>query len=116
LLKKSSNLYFFLRSLQLNQATAKYITNDPSLLQKNVKFQEKPNIYIHQDNNQYSFNLNKKVINPKLGSNFHQISDNDDNSSTISRLSEDDYASIYETTRVFTPKRQCKLIIIIIFF
>jgi hypothetical protein len=56
------------------------------------------------------------VINPKLGSNFHQISDNDDNSSTISRLSEDDYASIYETTRVFTPKRQCKLIIIIIFF
>jgi hypothetical protein len=58
-----------------------------------------------QDNDKYSSNLNKKMINHILEANFHQISDNDDN----------DVASIYKISCLSTPKKQCKFIIITIF-
>ncbi len=54
------------------------------------------------------------MINHKLGANFHQLSDTNDKNSTSSELSGQDSESIYETIRVFTPKKQCKLIILII--
>jgi hypothetical protein len=71
----------------MKQATARHITNDSLLFQKNVKYE-------------------------KQGTNFRQISDdNNNNNSTSSELSGYDSESIYD---VFTPKKQCKLIIIII--
>jgi hypothetical protein len=86
ILFKNLLIHFSLRSLRIKQATARHITNDSLLFQKNVKYE-------------------------KQGRNFRQISDNNNNNSTSSELSGHDSESIYD---VFTPKKQCKLIIIII--
>jgi hypothetical protein len=94
------------------QATAEIVASDSILFQQNVKYEKQPNIHTHrsEERNDESSNRQKKPLATRLPSVC------DDDESTTSEMSGHDSESIYETIRVFTPKKQCKSIVRISFF
>ncbi len=84
------------------QASAKLVTTDPSLFKQDFKSEKPPNIYTHRPVTPET----PRIENRKLGGEPSIISDD---GSTTSEMSGHDSESIYETIRVFTPKKQGKL-------
>ncbi len=82
-------------------AAAELITTDPSLLQQNVKYEKPPDIFTHRP-------PTPPTQNQKLGA---RASASSDDGSTTSEMSGHDSESIYETIRVFTPKKQRRFFI-----
>ncbi len=106
---KSKTIFFFFsfshRSSPTREFTAKYIIDDPSLLQKTVNYENQPDSYLYPLDNKYSPRPNKKLtIKDHL-----QSSDDDADNAMASEMSGYDSESIDETIRVFTSKLQCKL-------
>jgi hypothetical protein len=83
------------------QATAEIVASDSILFQQNVKYEKQPNIHTHrsEERNDESSNRQQKPLATRLPS----VSDDDE--STTSEMSGHDSESIYETIRVFTPKK-----------
>ncbi|CAF3441613.1 unnamed protein product [Rotaria sp. Silwood1] len=81
------------------KASSEMVINDPSLFEQDVKYEKQPNIYTHRP---VSPDI-PRVQNKKLGKQSSKISDD---GSTTSEMSGHDSESIYETIRVFTPRKQ----------
>ncbi len=81
------------------QASSAIVTNDESLSQQEVKYEKQPDIYTHRPET-------PRIQNRMLGAQASVISDD---GSTTSEMSGHDSESIYETIRVFTPKKQGKI-------
>ncbi|CAF5079768.1 unnamed protein product, partial [Rotaria sp. Silwood1] len=81
------------------KASSEIVINDPSLFEQDVKYEKQPNIYTHRP---VSPDI-PRVQNKKLGKQSSIISDD---GSTTSEMSGHDSESIYETIRVFTPRKQ----------
>jgi len=88
------------------QASAEIVTSDPSLFKQDVIYEKPPNIFTHRPVTPET----PRIENRKLTAEPSVLSDD---GSTTSEMSGHDSESIYETIRVFTPKKQCKLIILI---
>ncbi|CAF3299745.1 unnamed protein product [Rotaria sp. Silwood2] len=81
------------------KASSAIVANDTSLFQQDVKYEKQPNIYTHRPVSPEILH----VENKKLGKHSSIISDD---GSTTSEMSGHDSESIYETIRVFTPRKQ----------
>ncbi|CAF1184354.1 unnamed protein product [Rotaria sordida] len=81
------------------KASSAIVTNNPSLLQQDVKYEKQPTIYTHRP---VSPEI-PRIQHKKLGRQSSVISDD---GSTTSEMSGHDSESIYETIRVFTPRKQ----------
>ncbi|CAF3464761.1 unnamed protein product [Rotaria socialis] len=81
------------------KAASEIVINDPSLLNQNVKYEKQPNIYMHRP----VIPEVRRIPNRKLGGKMSRRTDED---STTSEMSGHDSESVYETVRVFTPRRQ----------
>ncbi len=86
------------------QAAAELVANDPLLLKQDIKYEKPPNILTHRPVTPET----PRIENRKLGAEPSILSDD---GSTTSEMSGHDSESIYETIRVFTPKKQGQLII-----
>lgn len=85
------------------QASAEVVKNDPSLFKQDVKYEKPPDIFTHRSITPET----PQIGNRKLGAQASVLSDD---GSITSEMSGHDSESIYETIRVFTPKKQqCKL-------
>ncbi|UJR09262.1 hypothetical protein I4U23_013508 [Adineta vaga] len=87
-----------LNDQKLKQAAAEIVKNDPSISKQEVKYEKPPDILTHEPP--------PTDKNRKLGGNG---SDDSDDDSTTSEMSGHDSESIYETIRVFTPKKEILL-------
>ncbi len=88
------------------QASAEIVQNDPSLFKQNIKYEKPPDILTHRPATPET----PRIENRKLAAQSSVLSDD---GSITSEMSGHDSESIYETIRVFTPKKQRKLIILI---
>jgi hypothetical protein len=77
------------------------VTTDPSSLQQNVKSEKPPDIHTHRP-------PTPQIQNRKLAAQPSVVSED---GSTTSEMSGHDSESIYETIRVFTPRKQRRLIV-----
>ena len=96
------------------RASSQVVATDPSLARQNIKYEAQPNIYTHRPptpvkprfvltlfaSSELDFLCNSTVVIEKRA-----VSE-DDRGSTTSEMSGHDSESIYETIRVFTPKKQ----------
>lgn len=75
----------------VQKASSKVVTDDPTLFRQDVTYEKQPDIYIHRPTT---------PVIPLILS---------DNASVTSEMSGHDSESIYEAIRVFTPKIQSEL-------
>lgn len=90
------------------RASSQVVAPDPSLARQNIKYEAQPNIYTHRPPTPVKprFVLTVFASSELDGLCNSAIVSEDDRGSTTSEMSGHDSESIYETIRVFTPKKQ----------
>ena len=84
------------------RASSEIVASDPSVFKQNVKYEAQPNIFTHRPPTPVK---PREPEEPIFVANT-QVESEEEHGSTTSEMSGHDSESIYETIRVFTPRKQ----------
>ena len=84
------------------RASSEIVASDPSVFKQNVKYEAQPNIFTHRPPTPVK---PREPEEPIFVPNT-QVESEEEHGSTTSEMSGHDSESIYETIRVFTPRKQ----------